>query len=214
MKIISFLNSKGGVGKTTLCVNLADDFYQRGKSVLVVDADPQGSVRDWREARGEDRDTFDILAADRKHTLLQLESALILKQYEYVLIDTPGKLTDLTSTAITLSDLCLLPVQPSAYDIWSTQSVIELVKIRQEINKKLKAAIIINRAIPNTLVCKEALAELRKCEIPVLNQVISQRVAYAHAVGEGQTVFNLKNRDALIEISGLCHEIEELFDEA
>lgn len=212
MRIISFLNSKGGVGKTTLCVNLADDFYQRGKSVLVVDADPQGSVRDWREARGE-QETFDIIAADRKQTLLQLQSTLILKKYDYVLIDTPGKLTDLTSTAITLSDLCLLPVQPSAYDLWSTQSVIELVKIRQEINPKLKAALIINRAIPNTLVCKEALAELNKCEMPVLKQVISQRVAYAHAVSEGQTVFNLKNRDALEEISNLSFEIEGLFHE-
>lgn len=213
MKKISFLNSKGGVGKTTLCVNLADDFYQRGKRVLVVDADPQGSVRDWREARGDDKDTFDIIAADRKQTLLQLESLFLLKKYDYVLIDTPGKLTDLTSSAIALSDLCLLPVQPSAYDVWSTQSVIELVKIRQEINSKLKAAIIINRAIPNTLVCKEALMELSKCEMPILKQVISQRVAYAHAVGAGQTVFNLKNRDALDEISGLCEEIESLFNE-
>lgn len=211
MKIISFLNSKGGVGKTTLCVNIADFLFCEGYKVLVVDADPQGSVRDWRESRDPNLITFDIIGADRKQTLLNLPQIKSKHQaYDFILIDTPGNLTDIASSAISFSHLCLIPIQPSPYDVWSSQAMIELVKIRQGINENLKAAIIINRAIPNTIICKEVIAEMQKCEMPVLQQIVNQRVSYAHSVGIGQTVINEKNIDAFKEIVSLGKEIIEV----
>ncbi|MBP9709337.1 MAG: ParA family protein [Oligoflexales bacterium] len=212
MKIISFLNSKGGVGKTTLCVNIADFLFCEGYKVLVIDADPQGSVRDWQESRGaETKIQFDIIGADRKQTLLNLPYKKQKNQiYDFILIDTPGNLSDIVSAAISMSDLCLIPIQPSPYDVWSSQAMIELVKIRQGIDPNLKSAIIINRAIPNTIICKEVIAELQKCEIPVLQQYVNQRVAYAHSAGIGQTVINEKNLEAFKEIVNLGKQIIEV----
>lgn len=214
MKIISFLNSKGGVGKTTLCVNIADYLFSIGHTVLVVDADPQGSVRDWLESRPSHLITFDVIAADRKQTLLNLPHILkSTERYSHVLIDTPGKLTDIVASAISMSNLCLIPIQPSPYDVWSTQSIMELIKIRQEIARTLKAAIVINRAIPNTIIGKEVMEELRKCDIPVLRQSVNQRVIYAHSAGIGETAINQKNMDAYNEVVSLGKEIQELLHE-
>lgn len=211
MKIISFLNSKGGVGKTTICINIADFLFCEGYKVLVIDADPQGSVRDWQESKGEQTNIqFDVIGADRKQTLLNLPYKRSKQTiYDFILIDTPGNLSDIVSAAISMSDLCLIPVQPSPYDVWSSQAIIELVRIRQGIDPHLKAAIIINRAIPNTIICKEVIAELQKCDIPVLQQYINQRVAYAQSAGIGQTVINEKNIEAFKEIVNLGKQIIE-----
>ena len=51
---ISFLNQKGGVGKTTLAVSIADALArQHNQRVLLIDADPQGSAMDWADIRNE-----------------------------------------------------------------------------------------------------------------------------------------------------------------
>lgn len=215
MKIISFLNSKGGVGKTTLCVNIASYFFKNNFNVLVVDADPQGSVRDWYDARQENNEPyptpiFEVIGADRKHLIGDLRKFLLGKNYDYVLIDTPGKLTDIVSVVITISDLCILPVLPSPYDIWSTESAIELVKIRQSLNENLKATLLINRAIPNTRISHEVMTELQKCGFPVMQQVVNQRVIYAESAGKGESVFNSMNETAIAEMTKIGESLEVL----
>ena len=102
MKIISLVNSKGGVGKTTLCINLARyvQMYHCSKlqsdintKVLVVDTDPQGSLRDWHDAGGSNY--LDIMIADKKSAVVQLPQILKNSEYKYVFIDTPGTLNEI-----------------------------------------------------------------------------------------------------------------------
>jgi chromosome partitioning protein len=82
MKIISLINSKGGVGKTTLSVCIAAYLKTQNKKVLLVDADPQGSLRDWKELGGDDND-FEITVADRRQVLINLPKLIKHANYDY-----------------------------------------------------------------------------------------------------------------------------------
>ena len=166
MKIISLINSKGGVGKTTLAINLAryvqkyiytQEHPKKKPSVLIVDADPQGSTRDWYETGGHQY--IDVIVADRKSIITNLRQANI--HYDYIFVDTGGKLSDIMAAAIATSDLVLVPVQPSPYDIWATEETINLVKMRQEITEGIPLCrYVLNRCIPNTNIGKDVIEHM------------------------------------------------------
>lgn len=62
--IVGVLNQKGGVGKTTLSVNIAAALTHSGARVLLIDADPQGSALDWSAAR-EGEPLFSVVGLPR-----------------------------------------------------------------------------------------------------------------------------------------------------
>lgn len=206
MKIISLINSKGGVGKTTLTINIAAYLKTEGHKILLVDADPQGSLRDWKDA-GEDINDFEITIADRKQVLFQLPKLIKNSGYDYVLVDTSGKASDLLGTSIAIADVILTPIQPSPYDLWATQDMVELISIRRTVNPNLLAYLIFNRAMPNTLMSKYVIEDLKTSDIPMLESMIQQRVIYSSCAGSGQTVFDFKNEDAKNEVIKLGREI-------
>ena len=107
MRVISFLNSKGGSGKTTLSTNLARAYAQSSSQVLLVDSDPQGSARDWHAAR--ENNPIPLVALDRPNALKNLAS--VGAGYDVVLVDGAAKLSQMISAAV------IIPVQPSPYDI-------------------------------------------------------------------------------------------------
>ncbi len=63
--VLAVLNPKGGSGKSTLATNLARALQLTGRNVLVVDADPQGTARDWRQTAGDDVDLPPVFGVDR-----------------------------------------------------------------------------------------------------------------------------------------------------
>ena len=96
MKIIAFLNEKGGTGKTTVSINLAVALHRQGKNVMLVDADPQGTARDWRAASPEGADLPPVVALDRAQLLSSIDSF----NADVVLIDTPGKADAISAMAL------------------------------------------------------------------------------------------------------------------
>ncbi len=208
MKIISLINSKGGVGKTTLSVHIAAYLKKQNKSVLLVDADPQGSLRDWKEAAEKEND-FEITIADRKQVLINLPKLIKKSGFDYVIIDTSAKASDLLGVSMSLADVILIPVQPSPYDIWATQDVMQLVNLRKTVNPKILCYLIFNRTMPNTLMSKCVIEDMKTYETPSLNSVVQQRVIYSQSAVSGQTVYEFKNDDAKKEIDNLGLELLE-----
>lgn len=185
--VISVLNQKGGVGKTTLSVNLAGAFHETGVKVMLVDSDPQGSARDWHAA-SEGTSGFPVIGLDRDTLATDLPH--IVGDHQLVIIDGAPQVTRLAAAAIKTSDLILIPVQPSPYDLWAAADLVDLVKTRMSIDDNLRAAFLVSRAIKGTKLSGEVAEVLKGYELPVLNSGTTQRVAYASTASEGKTVLS------------------------
>src|SRR5689334_14492977 len=122
--IIALLNQKGGVGKTTLAVHIATALAQRGRTVLLVDADPQGSALDWSASREGDS-LVPVIGLPTKN--LHREIKPHIANYDDIVIDGPPRVNELARAAMIASDLVLIPVQPSPYDVWAAKEIVELL---------------------------------------------------------------------------------------
>lgn len=203
--IISFLNQKGGVGKTTLAVNIAHSLRIIGRKVLLVDSDEQGSARDWHA--NNEGEILEVVGIDRP--TLDKDILKLSKHYDDIIIDGSPRISLMSSRAIVCSDLILIPVTPSPYDVWASQDTIDLIKQRQIIADGLpKAAFIISRKLINTRLAKDVVEILEGFDLPILKNSTSQRVIYATTVAKGNTVL-LYDNEAKNEIISIRDEILE-----
>lgn len=204
MAIIAILNPKGGSGKTTLSTNLAQSLYERGKSVLIVDSDPQGSARDWHAAMEDN--PLSLVSLDRPSNLKTLNT--ISTSYDFVVLDGAAKLEDMMAATIKVADVIILPIQPSPYDLWAASDLVEFISARQEVTDgKPLAALVVTRAIQGTKLEKEIGKALKEYELELFKTQIIQRQIYPQTAAEGKTVFSSSNSDAKGEINHLTDEL-------
>lgn len=207
--IIGVLNQKGGVGKTTLSVNIAAALARTGKRVLLIDADPQGSALDWAAAREGDP-LFSVVGLPKPS--IHKELALVGEGYDVVVIDGPPRVTDLARSAIMASDIVLIPVQPSPYDIWAADEVVKLIQEASVFKENLKSVFVINRKIANTAIGRDVREALEAYDLPTLKASIVQRVAFAEAAAVGKAIYE-QDRDGVAsqEIEAVVNELQERF---
>lgn len=208
MRVIGILNQKGGVGKTTLAVNIADAIARSGKRVLVVDADAQGSALDWAAAR-EAKPLFPVAGLPRAS--IHKELPALAKGYQAVIIDGPPRVYEVARSVIMASDLILIPVQPSPYDVWAAKEIVDLLNEAQAFKPNLKSAFVINRKIVNTALGRDVVEALNKYRVPVLKSSVCQRIALAESAAAGQTVCETApDHPAAKEIIKLTRELMEV----
>jgi len=206
--VIGVLNQKGGVGKTTLSVNLAAQFAKEGARVLLIDADPQGSALDWAAARQRDS-LFSVVGLPR--ATIHKEISQVGQGYDVIFIDGPPRVTELARSAIMASDLILIPVQPSPYDIWAADEVVKLISEARIYKENIKSAFIINRKIVNTAIGRDAETALAAYETHVMASTIGQRVVFAEAASQGLAIFEVsQTSSAAQEIEAAANEIKEI----
>jgi len=209
MHVIAILNQKGGVSKTTLSACLATAFSRDGLQTHLIDSDPQGTSSDWHAmAVQEGRDVVPISQLSRPvlHREIPRLSA------DVVIIDGAPRNNSLADSAIQAADLVIVPVQPSPLDIWATKELIDSVRdaveSRKDSDRLLKAAFIITRTQPNTVLGRTAPQAIQGYGFPVFENVICQRQDYPMTMAAGGTPLDLgKSNKAHQEILAVKDEI-------
>jgi chromosome partitioning protein len=187
MAIIAVTGRKGGVGKSTVAGNLAGEFGAMGRSVLVLDADPQHSIVSWAE-QGEgllSRSVRKISPAEN----LRARAKQADKEADVVLIDTPPGQADVAYQAALAADLVLLPCGPSPLDLFALKQALAVaLKARAERrSKRPRVRFVPSKVIASTLLGRNLASSLREMGKKVL-PAISQRVVVPLAVTYGLTV--------------------------
>lgn len=205
-KVISIVNQKGGVGKTTIATNVTHALHLQGHKVMLIDSDPQGSARTWSAECTDE--IFPVIGLDRENLPRELKK--ISKGYDWIVIDGAPQLTKMSAAAVAASDVVIIPVQPSPYDVWATEDLVEIVKTRQAIRPNLKAAFLISRVIKKTKLSNEVRAVLDDFELPILKNSTTQSVHYPTTAARGQTVFSAPEHQVCNEVKKITLELIEL----
>jgi len=206
MTTIAVINQKGGSGKTTIATNLAHALKRANAKVLLVDSDPQGSARDWNEAN--EGGILPVVGLDRE--TLPTDLMAIKGGYDFVIIDGAPQVARLAAAAVKACDVVLIPVQPSPYDIWAAEDLVDVIKARQEVTDGIpKAAFVISRSIKNTRLSGEVTEALNGYYLPIFEHGTTQRVIYPTSASEGNTVFSDPDGPAAKEIEAIAEELME-----
>lgn len=211
--IIAVAGQKGGTGKTTTSIALADAWYAQGRSVLLVDADPQRSSMTWGDVRAEvGLEGPSIIAmGESMHKRDQLP--LLAQSFEVVLIDCPPRYGKILRSALMVADLALLPCGPSDVDAWALAETLDLVEEAQTLREDLHSAVLITRKDRRTAIGRTARDILAQGGHQLLKTELGYRVAYQQCLGHGQGPLGFAPESkAAAEILRLRKELEELFN--
>ena len=210
--ILTIGNIKGGVGKTTLAVNIAIARAATGADVLLIDADEQGSADAFTRLRTD-------LLGEAGYSTVQLFGKAIRQElpklkakYADIIIDVGGRNTESLRAALLVSDRILIPIQPSSFDVWSFDQIASLVQEARVINDRLQASAVLNAADAqghDNAEAQQAMTEVASIE--TLPTTIVRRKAFRNAAAQGRGVLDMLPRDpkAADELTALIAKLYE-----
>lgn len=211
--IIAVTNLKGGVGKTTIATNLAVAFTHHGKSVCIIDTDKEqtSSIR-WSEQRDNDKPYISVVTVGVEKLLREAEQ--LAKKYDVIILDGSPNASELAITTIMTSDVVLVPVSKSAYDFWAMDNFLQKFKQAKAFRPEIKAFIILNKFNDKQNVAKEVKEAIERdfADIPLMQTVLHDRVAYTETITEGIGVYEYKDKKAKLEIENLYIEVEKIIN--
>jgi chromosome partitioning protein len=195
--ILAVGNTKGGVGKTTIAVNLAILRVAAGRDVLLVDGDEQGSASLFSQVRADLLGECGYTAVSLHGAALRTQVRQLAAKYGDVVIDVGGRDTGSLRAALTIANVLLVPVQPRSFDVWALDQVAALVAEAREINPDLRALAFLNSADAQGRDNADALEVLRDiAAIEALDVTVVRRKAFPNAAAQGRGVIEQQPRDA------------------
>ncbi len=189
-------NTKGGVGKTTLAVNLTIARALAGRDVLLVDGDEQGTAISFTELRTEQLGQPGYTAVSLHGAAIRTQVRQLAPKYADVIIDVGGRDTGSLRAALTVADTFLIPVQPRSFDLWAIDNIVALVREAREINERLRVVAILNAADAQGSDNDTAAQQLSEADgIEYLPTSIGRRKAFPNAASAGRSVLEQASRD-------------------
>lgn len=207
--ILTVGNTKGGVGKTTLAVQLAISRAMAGRDVWLIDGDRQGTAQTAISIRAEAGSKPGIACATYPDgPTLRAQVQQQAAKFDDIVIDAGGRDSTALRAALVLSDVLLVPFQPRSYDVWALNDIAALVDEARSVRDGLRAFAVLNCADPGETSTDNAEAAAAVADVPQFEYLptpIRRRKAFANAAGAGLSVLEIKPGDkkAADEISAL-----------
>ena len=206
--IFAVVNTKGGVGKTTVAVHLATMLTRQGK-VLLIDGDPQQSAASWAVWRRDNP------AFSPSPTTVCLAGKAILSEgqqvaegFVNVVVDAGGRDSVGLRSALLLAQCAIVPIGASNFDAAAMTDLLTVVELAHDFNPNLKVRVLLSRIDPRTKDASEMIEFLEEQKLDVLQSKICERVAFRRAIGEGGTVLEMKkDQTAIAEIESFYSEV-------
>lgn len=210
MPTIAVLNQKGGAGKTTTSLGIADAIANLGFNVLLTDTDAKGSSLKWASVR-QSPPKFAVMGMP--HANIHKDLPPIAANYDFTVIDGFPKMDDIAKSSIMAADLVMIPIQPSPLDIWASEDTMKLVTDAQIYKPMLKCVFVITRKVKGTTLGNTVMEKLLEYGFPVMDTVLHQRVVYASSLVSGDTLSEADNDgDATAEVKALALETFEFME--
>lgn len=168
MPMIAITNLKGGTGKTTSSILLAEALYRLGQKVIVFDADPQASASIWAASAAQEETGplhFDVVPAN-----VQSIKAGVSDRDTVVIVDCPPGMPTVIEAAINAADVILIPVSPSGIEVSRMWDTIEVAQAKGK-----DFGVLLTSVMLNTKTLNEILDALNDEDIPVYKTRIPQR---------------------------------------
>lgn len=208
--VIGVIQVKGGAGRSTVSTNLAGELSKQGKTVLIDCDMPQGTSASWfavRQQAGKAGNLIADTATNHRELVAKVEQ---YQDADFIVLDGPPRIAELTRAILVLADLCLIPVGASAAEIWATSDLLTLIEEAKKV-KSVNAQMIWTRYRPHTRLAQD-LSEMATKELGLeaLGVKLGMRVAYMEALGEGLTVAELSEPSARAEAKFLAAEVQKI----
>ena len=205
--VIGITNLKGGVGKSTISQNLAVSLAHKGYKVCVLDTDlGQRSSMKWAAQRGEDVPSIPVLGTEADNVIKDAKEQE--NYYDFVLIDGSPQLELAQVKTLTVSDIVIVPVSPSALDIWSMQQFMaKYEQVKAVKGDSIQGLILLNKFSGRMRLDREVTEALDSLGLKVMTTKLADRVVYREAPINGLGVLEMKNDKAKKEVTQLANEI-------
>jgi len=206
--IVGIIQVKGGTGKSTLVTNLVGIMAAR-KQVALIDCDmPQATSASWASIRQHQNIT---IATAANHLELIAEIERLNDNHNFIVIDAPPRIAEITKVTLMLSQLCLVPLGASAAEIWATSDLLKIIEAAKLHKPTIDTRIVWNRFRATTNAAKElSEAAHKELKLKELKSKLGYRVAYSEALARGMTVAEWPDKKAKDEIKAFSKEIENI----
>ena len=210
--ILAVGNVKGGVGKTTIAINLAIIWALQSRDVLLVDGDDQATAMAFTELRTRARGEPGYTAVALYGAAIRTQVRQLASKYDHIIIDVGGRDSVSLRAALTVAHLVLIPVQPRSFDLWGVDQTTELITEARELNESLRAVAVLNAADPQGHDNEDAASLLRDNDaLELAPAILIRRKAFPNAAAGGLSVIEYGDPKARAEFEGLATELDKLY---